>query len=231
LILKSGHPAGRYDKMHLVPFGEYVPLKDSLPLMNWLSPYDFDYSVTPGTQETRFELGDYRFGMVICYEDSDPYLARQYVRAGKPKVDFLVNTSNDGWFDGTSEHDEHLAVARFRAIECRRTLVRAVNMGISAVIDPNGRVLAPQRVGTVRGKGHEAPLWEARTENAGVADLPLSRWGEFKKVHGVLTAVVPIDTRSSLYAAWGDWLPRLCWLGLVVGLAGTVWRPWPRLET
>jgi apolipoprotein N-acyltransferase len=230
LILKSGQAAGRYDKMHLVPFGEYVPLRDSLPLMNWLSPYDFDYSVTPGKEQTRFALGDYRFGMVICYEDSDPYLARQYVRDGKPKVDFLVNTSNDGWFDGTSEHDEHLAVARFRAIECRRTLVRAVNMGISAVIDPNGRVLAPQLVGTVRRNGHEAPLWEVRTEKGQVADLPLSRWGEFKKVHGVLTAVVPIDTRSSLYAAWGDWLPGLCWLGLIVGLVGTVWRPRPGVD-
>jgi apolipoprotein N-acyltransferase len=224
LILKSGQAAGRYDKMHLVPFGEYLPFKDTLPLMSWLSPYDFDYSVTPGAQQTRFELGDYRFGMVICYEDSDPYLARQYVRDGKPKVDFLVNTSNDGWFDGTSEHDEHLAIARFRAIECRRTLVRAVNMGISAVIDPNGRVLAPQLVGTERRNGHEAPLWEAGTEKVPVADLPLSRWGEFKKVHGVLTAGLPIDTRTSLYAAWGDWLPRLCWLGLGVGLASTVWR-------
>src|SRR6185369_15796924 len=59
-------------------------------------------------------------------------------------VDFLVNRANDGWFHGTSEHEEHLVVSLFRAIENRRALVRSVNMGISAVIDPNGRVLKPQ---------------------------------------------------------------------------------------
>src|SRR5262249_56421242 len=99
--------------------------------------------------------------MVICYEDSAPYLARQYARpeGGEPPVDFLVNTSNDGWFDGTAEHEEHLAVARFRAVECRRALLRAVNMGISAVIDGNGRVLRPERT-RVGVAGKQGPLWD-----------------------------------------------------------------------
>jgi apolipoprotein N-acyltransferase len=225
LILKDGTPAGRYAKMHLVPFGEYLPLRDSVPWMKALSPYDFDYSVTPGEKQTRFALGKYRFGMVICYEDSDPYLARQYARpeGGEPPVDFLVNTSNDGWFDGTSEHEEHLVVARFRAIECRRPLLRAVNMGISAVIDGNGRVLEP---GTkwISINGGKVPMWEVPAD--GAAPLPLSRWHEFKKAPGVLTAVVPVDGRFSLYAAWGDWLPWTCWVAVGLGLVWTAVGGW-----
>jgi apolipoprotein N-acyltransferase len=129
----------------------------------------------------------------ICYESSDPTLAREYVNpAAGRKADFLVNISNDGWFDGTAEHEEHLAICRFRAVECRRAVARAVNMGISAVIDANGRVVA----------------------------LPAERWADSKKVEAVVTADVPIDTRPSLYAAWGDWLPAACAVALGLGLIG-----------
>src|SRR5262249_40290951 len=144
LVRRDGEVAGRYDKIHRVPFGEYVPFRESLPWMNAFAPYDFDYSVQPGEQMTRFTLGQYHFGVLICYEDTDPYLARQYMRPGdEPMADFLVNISNDGWFDGTAEHEEHLAICRFRAVECRRSVARSVNMGISAVIDGNGRGLGP----------------------------------------------------------------------------------------
>ncbi len=178
--------------MHRVPFGEYVPLRDWLPWMNTLAPYDFDYSISAGREFTRFPLGPYHFGVVICYEDTDPDLARQYVRPdeNQPTVDFLVNISNDGWFIGTSEHEEHLAICRFRAVESRRAVARAVNMGISAVIDGNGRIVA----------------------------LPGADWERSKKVEAVLTGVVPIDRRTSLYARLGDWVPWGCWAGIVVGL-------------
>ena len=78
------------------------------------SPYKYDYSVNPGTSLKRFKLGNDTFGVLICYEDSDPTLARQYARtsADGPAVNFLVNISNDGWFDGTSEHEQHLATCR-----------------------------------------------------------------------------------------------------------------------
>jgi apolipoprotein N-acyltransferase len=194
-----GRVAGRYDKIHRVPFGEYVPLRDWLPWLKTFAPYDFDYSIHPGQQLTRFPLGSYHFGVVICYEDTDPFLARQYVRAedGEPAVDFLLNLSNDGWFDGTSEHEQHLAICRFRAIECRRAVARAVNMGISAVIDGNGRVIA----------------------------LPGPTWEQSKKVEAVVTASIPIDRRTSLYALWGDWLPWACWL--VLGLGMIQAKFWP----
>jgi apolipoprotein N-acyltransferase len=216
VLLKPGEQpfAGSYEKVHRVPFGEYVPLRDTFSFMNMFAPYDFDYSIRSGPALTRFQIGDYHFGVLICFEDSDPYLARHYVtgtaplldcvtnfvsggmyghlphEAEAPSADFLLNLSNDAWFDGSSEHDEHLAICRFRAVECRRSVARAVNMGISAVIDGSGRIVA----------------------------LPGDRWSTSKKVPAVLTATIPVDHRGSLYALLGDWLPALCLLGVVVGI-------------
>lgn len=195
LIDRDGVPQGRYDKMHLVPFGEYVPFRETLPFMNRFTPYTHDYSCRPGESFTRFPLfvGEtpYSFGVLICYEDSDPILARQYVRSNgdeKP-VDFLVNISNDGWFKGTEEHEGHLAICRFRAIETRRSVIRAVNMGISAVIDPDGKVV----------------------------ELPAGTWATAKRMDGYVIRKVPLDTRGSYYADLGDWLPGACWIALVAG--------------
>ena len=191
LVGPDGSARGRYDKIHLVPFGEYVPLKETFPWLQTFTPYRHDYSCTPGESLTRFSLptadrGDFTFGMMICYEDTDPLFARRYnPGAGGQGVDFLVNTSNDGWFDGTEEHRQHLAICRFRAVECRRSVVRAVNMGVSGVIDPDGRVVK----------------------------LPVEGdWQASVKVRRVVYAEVPLDTRLTVYAAWGDWVPAGCWL-------------------
>ena len=122
LLVRSGGRVGeRYDKIHRIPFGEYVPLRNAIPWLNTFAPYDYEYSVQSGDAWTRLSLGQYHFGVMICYEDTDPMLARQYVRSehGGP-VDFLINISNDGWFSGTAEHEQHLAICRFRAVECRR---------------------------------------------------------------------------------------------------------------
>jgi apolipoprotein N-acyltransferase len=182
-----------YDKMHLVPFGEYVPLSSKF-LQNF-TPYKHDYSCTPGTSWTRFPIQSkgqaYTFGMLICYEDSDPYLARQYNPASGRGlgVDFLVNISNDAWFFGTEEHEQHLAICRFRAIEARRSVVRAVNTGISAIIDPDG----------------------------GMATLPSDQgWAAGKTTQAVIRGEVPIDTRETYYAQFGDWVPLLCWVVFLV---------------
>ncbi|WP_171472414.1 apolipoprotein N-acyltransferase [Frigoriglobus tundricola] len=191
-ILRS-EAVARYDKMHLVPFGEYVPLGEQLPFMKAFTPYEKGYECRPGERWTRFPLvartgAAYTFGCLICYEDSDPYLARQYV-ASEP-VNFFVNISNDGWFNGTEEHEQHLAICRFRAVEARRAVVRSVNMGISAVIDADGRVVA----------------------------LPDPDWSKSKKIDAVVTAVVPIDGRGSLYATLGDWVPAACWATSLLAL-------------
>lgn len=197
----------RYDKIHLVPFGEYVPLGDTLPFLRFFAPYPYDYSCTPGQSWTRFHFTDrhghrWTFACLICYEDTDPDLARHYL-AGDQPVHFLVNLSNDGWFDGSEEHEQHLAICRFRAIETRRSVVRAVNMGISAVIDPDGRVVA----------------------------LPGPDWRSSKKVEAILTAELPIDSRTALYPRLGDLLPAaatLAWLAIVVLLRRSVRPPTSR---
>lgn len=200
LIHPDGRFGGRYDKVHLVPFGEYVPLREFFPWLQKLTPYEHDYSCSPGSEWTRFEFTaasgkPYKFGVLICYEDSDPYPARRYnPSSGGEGVDFLVNISNDGWFNGTEEHEQHLAICRFRAIEARRSIVRSVNMGISAVIDPDGRVLETPQPGP---------------------------WSDSKKVRGIVRAEVPIDTRGTVYAALGDWFALVCWAALAVGL---FWR-------
>lgn len=197
LVAPDGVPAGRYDKVHCVPFGEYVPAYRELPFLRALSPVDPEYGLTPGREMVRLPLQvdgrTWHVGAIICYEDSDPTLARQYV-AAEPRVDFLVNMTDDAWFDGSWEPEQHLAISRFRAVECRRPLLRAVHLGISAVIDGNGRVLA----------------------------LPGPSWAASKSEAGSVVRAVPLDSRWSLYAAWGDWLPALCLVALAVGLA---W-PW-----
>jgi apolipoprotein N-acyltransferase len=208
----KGRVEGKFDKIHRVPFGEYVPLVDWLPFLAWLTPYEGDFGIQSGEKLTRFELGPYHFGVLICYEDTDPFMARRYLdktEDGEP-VDFFVNISNDGWFDGSSEHEEHLAVSRFRAIECRRSMVRAVNMGVSAVIDGNGRVLRPREYPNTN-----PPVWVVEEDPLRPSDMPASEWHKYKKRSGTLTATVPIDQRFSLYACTGDWLPIGCWMGLL----------------
>jgi apolipoprotein N-acyltransferase len=223
LIERDGEMNHRYDKIHRVPFGEYVPLRDVLPWMNNFAPYDFDYSVWPGEEYTRFPLVDnatqqrFTFGVLICYEDTDAEVARPYGGGdGQPPADFLLNISNDGWFDGSSEHDEHLAVCRFRAVECRRSVARSVNMGISAVIDSNGRILRPEALPLPDDPklNRDDNVWMVPRQRDRLRELPVSEWHEYKKVPGVLLAVIPIDHRVSLYARWGDWLPWSCW-GLI----------------
>jgi apolipoprotein N-acyltransferase len=220
LLNAKGRVEGKFDKMHRVPFGEYVPFKDWLPFMSALAPYDFDYSIQQGEAFTRFKVKDkYHFGVLVCFEDSDPMLARRYAVADTdgPAVDFLVNISNDGWFDGSSEHEAHLAVSRFRAIECRRAMVRAVNMGVSAVIDPNGRVLKPTAI-----KGTKPTEWIVKKEQMRYPDLPEGEWNQFKQVSGIIEATVPIDRRESLYVVAGDWMPMSCW-GAFLGVGGWTW--------
>ncbi len=225
MVHGNGGVGQRYDKIHRVPFGEYMPLRDWLPFVDRYAPYKWDYSITPGDELTRFELGQYCFGVLICYEDSDPFLARQYAVAGRDgrAVDFLIDMSNDGWFDGSSEHEDHLALCRFRAIEARRAVARSVNMGISAVIDGNGRVLKTRETAVLDPLTKKRVLiWSVLEVNGQTAELPVSEWSKHKKVAGVVVANIPIDHRFSLYAHLGDWLPIGGWSVLGLVLVGSV---------
>ncbi|MBI3466695.1 MAG: apolipoprotein N-acyltransferase [Planctomycetes bacterium] len=144
LISRDAEVLGRYDKMHPVMFGEYVPLGRTFP---WI--YDFvpglAAGLTPGARTDAIFLGDLRMSINICYESVLSHLIRRQVsemqsRGEEPNL--LVNLTNDGWFYGSSELDMHLVCGVFRAVECRKPLVIAANTGFSASIDANGAIHA-----------------------------------------------------------------------------------------
>jgi apolipoprotein N-acyltransferase len=132
----------RYDKRHLVPFGEYVPLMSILPYQ-WFVPAGTAF-FHPGADHQPVEIRAGRMGMLICYEAIFPEIARETVNAG---AQLLVNITNDSWYGFSSAPHQHLAISRMRAIETGRYLVRAANTGISAFVDPAGRVLSRTEIG------------------------------------------------------------------------------------
>jgi len=127
---------GRYDKIHLVPFGEYIPLRQMLFFLDKLVVGIGDFR--SGTQYTVMTLPEGRFSVLICYEVIFPELVREFVRAG---AQFLVNITNDAWFGRSPASYQHLSMVVFRAIEQRVPIVRAANTGISASIAPSGRLV------------------------------------------------------------------------------------------
>jgi len=136
LLSAAGETIGRYDKVHLVPFGEYVPLRRLLPFMSKLVAGIGDFESGPGFVPVA--AGKHKFGVLVCYEGILAEAGRDYKRRG---ADLLVNVTNDAWFGKTSAPYQHLSMAALRAVETRLYLVRAANTGISAVIDPAGRIV------------------------------------------------------------------------------------------
>ncbi len=136
LLDPRGKILGRSDKVHLVPFGEYVPLGRYLPFINKLVSGIGDFS--PGRVNPLPMNGD-QLGVLVCFEGIFPELARDYVRQGS---DLLVNITNDAWFGKSSAPFQHLAMIRFRAVENRVWVARAANTGISAFIAPTGEITA-----------------------------------------------------------------------------------------
>jgi apolipoprotein N-acyltransferase len=133
LLAADGTVAGRYDKIDLVPFGEFVPPLFSF--VNRISREAGDF--VPGHDIRILDTISARLGVFICYESAFPDLVRQFTRQG---ANVLVNLSNDAYFGHSEAREQHLLVARMRAIENRRFLIRSTNDGISAVIDPAGRI-------------------------------------------------------------------------------------------
>ena len=208
----------RYNKRHLVPFGEFVPFRQSEFLgfdMHWLyrflnslSPFsnggETEYSLTPGDEYTDFKLetanGERRFGVPICYEDATPNVIRDFVWDGaQRRVDFLVNISNDAWFLYSNELPQHLAICAFRAVENRIGIARAVNTGISGFIDPDGHIYA--RV-TKDGRSHG------------------------KGIVGYAIEHVYLDDRTSIYGRFGDWFTWVCLLPAIALWLWAVFERW-----
>jgi len=198
----DGSEPGRYDKVHLVIFGEFVPFRFGRLrfLYFWLNRVT-PFSGPDGESEFSFFKGDefrvfrmqaasqggtgYRFGIPICYEDAMPYISREFVSGGfdGKRADFLLNISNDGWFGRGIQQPQHLAVCVLRAVENRVGIARAVNTGVSAFIEPSGRV-------------HDVVTHDPSTAWPGNC--------------GFAVATVGVDTRYSVYSRSGDWFAWGC---------------------
>jgi len=141
----NGIFVGRYDKIHLVPFGEYVPFRQQLFFVHSLTAQIDD--MARGTHRNLFYTGGHSYGTFICYEDAFANEVRNFAREG---ADVLVTISDDGWYGDSGAPWQHLNLARMRAIENHRWLLRSTDTGISAVIDPNGivRESAPRHIRT-----------------------------------------------------------------------------------
>jgi len=136
LVSPTPDVADRYDKMHLVPFGEYVPLGHLFPFVGAMTGVG---NLAAGKEGVLFSLPQSKFGVVICFEVIFPDLFRRFVKYG---ADFMVTITNDAWFGRTSAPYQHFIQAAFRCIENRVWLVRAANTGISGFVDPYGRIRA-----------------------------------------------------------------------------------------
>jgi apolipoprotein N-acyltransferase len=224
-----------YDKIHLVPFGEVLPLRKSVPwFYNFLMklefiPYQYDYSLDCGSEYTAFEisssagwqpqakLGDgsagvCRFGVIICYEDTIPAIARRFAldERGQKRINWLVNISNDGWFVRFSggkvypsaEQPQHAAVCAFRAVENRLAVLRSVNTGISCLIDSLGRI----RDGYIAASG----------------DFPAKAM-ERKGMAGWFVDKMPIDSRITFFSKYGQWLDFCCTACFVLLIMLMLW--------
>jgi apolipoprotein N-acyltransferase len=192
MLTPDGELALRYHKIRLVPFGEYVPMQPLITLGGRVAAKlvqqvsDF----TPGDDPATAVVDGHRIGAFICYEAIFPDLARQFVRDG---ADLLVNITNDAWYGRTSAPYQHLAMATFRAVENGKYLVRAANTGISAVIDPRGRVLQStaifepavlvRDVPTVPGQTFYARFGDVFAWGCLVATLLLTVQSRFRRHH------------------------------------------------
>jgi len=134
LLDSRGNILGKYQKVHLVPFGEYVPFKK---LLSFLSPVAAIGDFAAGDEAHPLTLDRFKFAPLICYEDIFPGLSRKMVKEG---ANFLLNITNDAWYGFTSAAYQHLALAQFRAVETRRAMIRTTNTGVTAIIDPTGKI-------------------------------------------------------------------------------------------
>lgn len=132
----SGAVRGRYDKHHLLMFGEYLPLGEHFPALYAVSPNSSNFMA--GTAIEPLPFGEHRIAPSICYEDILPGFFNDVVRSTDP--DLLLNITNDAWFLDTTEPWIHFALAKLRSVEHRRYLVRATNSGVSGIVDATGAV-------------------------------------------------------------------------------------------
>ena len=181
-LASGGKTVGRYDKIRLVPFGEYVPLRKVLffaeKLVRVVGEFQFGTSSKP-------LVGRFRYGPAICYEVVYPQIGRTQARNG---ATVLVTITNDGWYDGTAALRQHLNIARLRSVETDRYLLRAATTGISALVDPTGRVVAQL------GEGTEGILMSGFAERQTLT--PYVRFGDWFAGGSVIAVILAVAWRA-----------------------------------
>lgn len=153
----SGRILGSYHKVHLVPFGEYIPLKK---LFFFLDPVVAIGNYHPGSEAKPLSFDRWKVGPLICFEDIFPDISRAHVKQG---AHFLANLTNDAWYGNSSAAYQHLALAKFRSVETRRAMVRSTNTGVTAVIYPTGKVVNVSPTFAQSTIVHRIPLLEGQT--------------------------------------------------------------------
>lgn len=197
LLVHRGRVLGRYDKQDLLAFSEFLPLGETFPVLYDLSPASAHF--VPGPHDGALPWGDHTLGVAICYEDVVAARVRGLVTHAP--VDLLVNMTNDAWFGDGDEPVAHLVLASMRSVEERRTLVRATNTGVTAMVDPTGAVVARAPTSQSTGLLVEAPLLRVRTVYAAVGDAVA--WLALFAFAGLL-AVSRAHTRDSNVAGPSD---------------------------
>lgn len=168
LVAPDGRVTGRYDKVHLVPFGEYVPLKRLLSFVGKMVAQVGDFSPGERGRTLAWLDGHPPIGVQICFEVIFPALSRSMVNKG---AGVLVNLTNDAWFGKTGAAYQHFSMTVFRAVENRRSLVRAANTGISGFVAPSGRVVASTGLFEDAVVIHAVPLLTTKTVYTRLGDL------------------------------------------------------------
>lgn len=193
LIDTRGRLVEQYDKRHLVPFGEYVPLQNILPFIKALTPIEASFS--PGSTSTVFHLDgpDTAFSALICFEDSIAQLSRESVRNG---ARLLINQTNDAWFDPSGCSRQHMAQCVFRCVENHVPAVRSANTGVSCHIDARGNIFPSHADVTdaIRTTGFLTPV-----VTMAPPDLPMTFYTRHGDLFGVAALVVTLF--ASLIAA------------------------------
>ena len=158
ILSRTDEPGGYYFKSHLVPYGEYVPLKKYMPFLAPLVEAAGDF--TPGQVGSPLEAGEIKAGVLICYESIFPGIGRRWVENG---ANVLVNLTNDAWYGKSSAPYQSWAMTVLRSVETRRSLVRSANTGISGVIDPLGRIKSESELFVAWADTIEVPLMKERS--------------------------------------------------------------------
>ncbi len=179
---------GKYDKTHLLPFGEYVPLPGILGFISRLAHGEGDF--TAGEYIEPLRLDNIALGMLICYEVIFPEETQKRVAAG---ANLLVNISNDAWFGRTSAPAQHLNLSVLRSIEQGRCLVRATNTGISAFVDPKGRMIVGSGLFRAQALGAEVGLTDSVTVYHRIAGFIIPG---LALILGLLAATAFVSPRS-----------------------------------